>query len=128
MSNEILEANDTTWSAILDNHAHVVVMFYSPTCSHCREMDPYFVEYAKEFGGDVAFVRLNVARNLKTAALYGVMATPTFKLLCNGRPVQELVGALYPTILKQAISDLRRYGSNCIKKSTSFDAHITGYA
>ena len=46
------------------------------------------------------------------------MATPTFKFFCNGKPVQEFVGAAYPTLLKKMIMDSLEYGEACVAKTT----------
>ena len=58
---------------------------------------------------------------------YGVMSTPTFKFFCEGRPVQELVGAVYPHILKKTVEDALQHGSECVKKTTKIDTGISGY-
>lgn len=101
----------------------VVVMFYSPTCSHCTVMKPHFDKYAVEYSGKVSFLRLNVAENIQTARDYGVMSTPTFKFFCQSRPVQELVGAAYPPLVKKMVDDMLSYGAGCADKST----RIAGY-
>ncbi len=61
------------------------------------------------------------------ASRYGVMATPTFKFFCQGSPVQELVGEIYPPLLKKTIEDVLQDGVRCIKNSTKIDYEITGY-
>jgi len=58
------------------------------------------------------------AENQFTTARYGAMATPTFKFFCNGKPVQEFVGAAYPTLLKKMIMDSLEYGEACVAKTT----------
>jgi thioredoxin-like negative regulator of GroEL len=106
----------------------VSVMFYSSTCPHCRVIRPYFEQFAQELKGKMLFVVLNVESNAWIGERYGVRATPTFKFFCNGKPVQELVGAIYPAILKKVMEDVLKYGTECAEKSTSIDYDITGYA
>ncbi|MCK4454829.1 MAG: thioredoxin family protein [Thermoplasmata archaeon] len=50
------------------------------------------------------FAKLNIMTSTYTAGRYGVMSTPTFKFFCSGRPVQELVGAVYPPLLKKSLT------------------------
>ncbi|HUV03469.1 MAG TPA: thioredoxin family protein [Desulfobacteria bacterium] len=74
----------------------VLVMFFSPTCVHCKEMEPYFIQYALEYEGKVKFARLNIVESPFTADRYGVMATLTFMFFCKGKPVQNIAGAALP--------------------------------
>jgi thioredoxin 1 len=115
----IFEVDDQTWEQSVERAEQpVLVMFHSITCPNCKVMEPYFNEYAQEYAEKVQFVKLNVLENQFTAERYGVMATPTFKFFCNGKPVQELVGAAYPTLLKKLIEDSLAYGKECLEKAT----------
>jgi len=115
----LFEVDDKSWKQEIElAEQPVLVMFYSPACPNCKVMDPYFTAYAQEYAGKVHFAKLNVFENQFTAARYGVMATPTFKFFCNGKPVQELVGAAYPTLLKKLIEDSLEYGEACVAKTT----------
>ena len=106
----------------------VAVMFYTPTCVHCRAMAPYYAQYAQEYKDKVLFARVDVSANLFTGERYGVKGTPTFKFFCQGRPVTELVGAVYPAILKRTVDEVLVHGKECISTSTEIDYEISGYA
>ncbi len=68
----IIEFEDMTWSQqVEDSKKPVVVMFYSPACPYCKAMEPYFEEYAKEYGSSAVFGRINIATNPWTAEKYG---------------------------------------------------------
>ncbi|MDN7023879.1 thioredoxin family protein [Methanoculleus sp. FWC-SCC1] len=128
MSAEIVEATDATWETMIEKgEMPAVVMFYSPECPHCRTMEPYFQTLAERYGKVIVFARLNSAANLWTAERYGIRGTPTFKFFCKGRPVAELVGAVYPAMLEKRIEDLLEHGEECIRSSTAIDYEITGY-
>jgi len=123
-----MEVDDLSWSKIFEKEGMpVVVMFYSPTCAYCREMEPHFMGYAEEFKGKAVFARVNVMKAPYVVKKYGIMSTPTFKFFCNARPVEEVVGAVYPPLLKKTIEDVMKYGEECIRKSTPLH-EITGYA
>jgi len=130
MSNEdVINTTDGDWESTVEKAKNpVVVMFHSPTCANCLAIEPYFNEYAKEFRGRAIFVRLNVMENPYSAERYGVMGTPTFKFFCQGRPVNEMVGAAYPPLLKRTIEETLDHGPECVKKSTKIDYGMTGYA
>jgi thioredoxin-like negative regulator of GroEL len=124
----IVETDDVTWEPAVDRSKKpVLVMFYSPTCVFCHQMEPYIRSYAGEYRDSVNFVRLNVLTSPWTAERYGVKSTPTFKFFCNGKPVQEMVGAIYPAILKKMIDEVLIHGIECAKNSTQIDYDITGY-
>jgi thioredoxin 1 len=123
-----VEVNDQTWERSVEKTKTLVaVMFYSPACAFCHQMDPYFRSYAMEYRDRVLFARLNIVSSQWTAERYGIRSTPTFKFFCDGKPVQELVGAIYPALLKKMIEDVLLHGKECAKNSTLIDYEITGY-
>ena len=124
----VLELTDLTWEKTVEkSDLPVLVMFYSPTCPHCRTMEPYFRQYAQEYEGSAAFARIDITHNQWTAERYGVRSTPTFKMFCNGRSFQEMVGAVYPALLKRMVEEALKNGSECMQKSTEISYDITGY-
>ena len=125
----VIEADDRTWEKSVEkSNKPVAVMFYSPTCAFCKAMEPYFKQYAEEFKNKVSFVKINVFDNQFIGARYGVMGTPTFKFFCNGKPISELVGQVYPPLLKKTLDDIIEHGSDCAKNSSKIDYTISGYA
>jgi len=115
----LLEVDDSSWEQDVElSELPVLVMFFSPACVHCKEMEPYFIQYAMEYEGKVRFAKLNIVESQFTAERYGVMATPTFTFFCDGKPVQNLAGAAYPTLIKKMIDESLQYGEQCLEKST----------
>ncbi|MFW6173648.1 MAG: thioredoxin family protein [Elusimicrobiota bacterium] len=128
-SENIIELDHTNWEKTVEKgDKPVVVMFFSPTCPHCKQMVPYFKEYAAEFKNTIVFAEVDISKNITIASRYGVMGTPTFKFFCKGRPVHEMVGAMYPSLLKRAIEDSLEHGVQCAEKTTWVDYGDIGYA
>jgi thioredoxin-like negative regulator of GroEL len=124
----VVEVSDLNWEKTVERAERpVVVMFYSPACAYCRQMEPYFSASASEYHDTVTFVRVNVLTNPWTAERYAVRSTPTFRAFCNGKAVQELVGAVYPALLKRMVDELLVHGKECAENSTAIDYDITGY-
>ncbi|HTY52839.1 MAG TPA: thioredoxin domain-containing protein [Methanomicrobiales archaeon] len=124
----VIEVDDRTFHVQVEtSKIPAVVMFYSPTCVHCRAMMPFYAQYALEYKDKILFARIDVSVNLWTGERYGVKGTPTFKFICSGRPVTELVGAVYPAILKRTIDDVLVHGKECVTKSTEINYDVTGY-
>jgi thioredoxin-like negative regulator of GroEL len=124
----VMEVDDRTFhDQVEKSKIPVVVMFYTPTCVHCRAMAPYYAQYARDYTGKVLFAGIDVSVNLFTGERYGVKGTPTFKFFCQGRPVTELVGAVYPAVLKRTVEEVLIHGKDCISTSTEIDYEISGY-
>jgi thioredoxin 1 len=128
-SKDVLELDDSNWEKTVEKGKKpVVVMFQSPTCPHCRQMEPSFEQYAEEFKDKILFAKLDISKSMTTASRYGVMGTPTFKFFCKGKPVQELVGAFYPSLIKKTIEEALERGPQCLENTTWVDSSISGYA
>jgi thioredoxin 1 len=128
MQGFLIELTDQNWELDVEKSSRpVAVMFYSPACAFCHQMEPYFRNYAREYNDTIRFARLNIMTSTWTAERYGVRSTPTFKFFCDGKPVQEMVGAVYPALLKKMVDDVLLHGRECAKNSTTIDYEITGY-
>lgn len=126
---QLVSVNDQTFEQMIERSDRpAFVMFQSVTCPHCRTIIPYIREYADEFAGRILFVTLEVGQNPRAVERFGIRSTPTFKFFCKGKPVQELVGAVYPAIIKRQIEEFLLYGSECAANSTEIDYEISGYA
>jgi thioredoxin 1 len=114
----VVEVDDKTWEQLVEKSSKpVIVMFYSPECSFCEYMEPYFIGYAQEFENKAIFALMNVLANSWTTERYRIQHTPTFKSFCHGIPVWEQVGGIDLSMLKTAIENIIIYGEECIKKS-----------
>lgn len=125
----LVSLNDQTFEQMIEmSDRPAFVMFQSATCQHCRTITPYIQEYAGEFFDRILFATLEVGQNPRAVERFGIRSTPTFKFFCKGKPVQELVGAVYPAIIKRQIEGFLLHGSECAANSTEIDYEISGYA
>jgi len=128
-SDNILLLDDLNWEKKVESGKKpVFVMFLSPTCPFCRQIEPYFEEYSQEFKNKVIFAKVDISQSQTIPIRYGVMGTPTFKFFCKGKPINEIVGAIYPSLLKKVIEDSLTHGSECADNATWIDSSISGYA
>jgi len=127
--NNIVELDDKNWEEIVEKgEKPVFVMFSSSVCPHCKQIKPFFDQYAVEYKDIVVFALIDVSKTPAIAIKYGVMGTPTFKFFCKGHPVAEVVGAIYPALLKKTVEDSIKHGHDCIKNTTWGIYDISGYA
>jgi len=123
-----VELTDLNWEQTVEkSNRPVAVMFYSPTCAFCHQIEPYFRGYARDYRETVRFGRFNIMTNAWIPERYGIRSTPTFKFFCEGKPVQEIVGAVYPALLKKIVDEVLVHGKDCARNSTTIDYDISGY-
>jgi thioredoxin 1 len=128
MEDNIKELDDKSFDELLsESDKLVIVEFYNTTCPNCRAIAPVYSELSRELQKEAVFTRINVEQNMKIAARYGVMGVPTFKFLCNERPVGEIVGSVNTTMLRNTIKDYVRHRLECLSKSTSIVYELDGY-
>ena len=122
MAEGIVMANAINWQQeVLETERLVVVMFWHQQCPYCRVLEPIFVELSKEYAGKLKFARFNVLESPENEALagrYGVMGTPTLMFFCQGRPVQDFVGALTKDYVQQGIEFALKKHQECANRST----------
>ena len=73
----------------------ILADYWAPWCGPCRMVSPAVDQLAEQYSGRVAFGRVNVDENQRTAAHFGVQGIPTLMLFKDGNAVDQLVGA-YP--------------------------------
>jgi thioredoxin 1 len=64
---------------------------------------PVVEELASEYQGKIKVGKVNVDENEQTAYKYGIRSIPTLILFKNGRPVDQIIGAVPKHILKKMI-------------------------
>jgi len=115
-------ANATNWEKeVLKSDKLVLVMFWHQQCPYCRILDPVFAELSREYVGKLKFAKFNVLEsqeNQTLASMYGILGTPTLKFFCQGRPIQDIVGALEKDFLRQGIDFAVNKHRDCAEKST----------
>ena len=84
----------------------VLVDFWAEWCGPCRAVSPVVERLAKEYGGRMLTVKINVDRKPEIAAKYGIQSIPTIMLLWHGQVLMRQTGALPYDELKREV-DLR---------------------
>ena len=85
---------------ILNKNSDVVVDFWAEWCHPCKLIAPIIEELAKEFAGKVTFAKFNVDDGPEIAMIYGISAIPTLMYFKNGKPIDQITGALPKNLLK----------------------------
>ncbi|AFM24374.1 thioredoxin [Desulfomonile tiedjei] len=88
---------------ILKSEVPALVDFWAAWCGPCRTVGPVVEELATEYAGKIKVAKLNVDENKDTPMKYGVRGIPTLMLFHNGQVVDQIVGAVPKSRIKELL-------------------------
>jgi len=79
-----VNVTDAGFEQAIKTDQPVIVEFWSPSCSHCKNMAGTVDALATEMSGKVKVLKVNVLENRDTTSKYGITGLPTFIMLKDG--------------------------------------------
>ncbi len=101
MSKPVPVDDATFQQVVIKSKKPVLVDFWATWCKPCLAVAPIVDELADEYGEKVSFVKMDIDKNPKTPASYGIMSIPTLLVFKNGAPMSHLVGLRNKAELKK---------------------------
>ena len=106
-ANEIIKLLKSNFDQeVLKSDGAVLVDFWAEWCGPCKMIAPLIEELAKDFQGRLKVGKLNVDEERDIASQYGIRSIPTLILFKEGKPVEQIIGALPKSALKSKIEGL----------------------
>lgn len=99
-----LELNDQLLTTLVSQaQLPVLVDFYSPTCGPCRQLAPVISKLARSYLGRVIIAKIDTNANTDAARRFQIRGVPTLLLFKNGQVLDQQVGAVPETALRQLL-------------------------
>ena len=72
----------------------VLVDFWAEWCGPCKAIAPILDQLAVELQGKMKIVKVNVDESPDLAGKFDIMSIPSLLIFKNGKPVDQIVGAM----------------------------------
>jgi thioredoxin 1 len=104
---DIFEVTDDSFDAeIMNGELPAVVDFWAEWCGPCKMIGPVIEELASAYKGKIKIAKMDVDKNQKTPARFGIRNIPTLILFKGGEVVNTIVGAQSKKSLEEEMKKL----------------------
>ena len=101
-----IEISDATFDQeVVKADTVVLVDFWAEWCGPCKMIAPIVEELAEEYDGKVKFTKLDVDSNPQSATNFGIRGIPTLLIFNDGKPIDQVVGAVPKSVLKKRLEE-----------------------
>jgi thioredoxin 1 len=101
---EPVEVNESNWDEqVLKSQLPVLVDFWAEWCGPCKMIAPSVHDLAVEYDGKLSVGKLDVDSNPNIATKYGIRSIPALIFFKNGKPVDQIIGAVPKGVLKRKV-------------------------
>ena len=91
---------------VLNSDLPVLVDFWADWCGPCKMVAPVVEELANDYEGKLKVMKVDVDASPQTASNYGIRSIPTLLIFKDGKPVQQVVGAVPKQMLQEKIDQV----------------------
>jgi len=104
---DVLEVTDDSFDTeIMIGELPAMVDFWAEWCGPCKMVGPVVEELASAYKGKIKIAKMDVDKNRKTPAKFGIRNIPTLILFKGGEVVNTIVGAQPKKSLEEELKKL----------------------
>lgn len=85
-----------------------VVDFFGEWCMPCKTLAPMLAELASEYAGKIYFAKVDIDKNRRTTAQFGIQSVPNLFVFRNGKAIGNIPGvrsfAEYHSIVEKLLA------------------------
>ena len=101
---EPIEVNENSWDDdVLKSDLPIMVDFWAEWCGPCKMIAPTVHDLAEEYAGKLNVAKVDIDSSPNIAMKYGIRSIPALIFFKDGKPVDQVVGALPKGALKKRI-------------------------
>ena len=101
----VLEITDKNFeSEVIKSNIPVLVDFWAEWCGPCKAIAPIVDQISNELEGKLKVGKVNVDDAQDLAAKFNVMSIPILFIFKDGKPIEQIVGAMSKDVLLEKIN------------------------
>ena len=104
---EPIEVSESTWDdEVMNSELPVLVDFWAEWCGPCKMIAPAGHDLAVEYGGKLNVAKVDVDNAPNIPMKYGVRSIPALIFFKEGKPIDQIIGAVPKGALKKKIDSV----------------------
>ena len=111
----VSELTEFNFWQVIQKTKLAVVDFYGAWCQPCKMLAPILAELAQDYKGKVFFGKIDIDRNPRVTAQFGVQSVPMVVIFQNGKPAGMLPGlrsySEYDMLIERLLSNKNQTSS-----------------
>jgi thioredoxin 1 len=106
MGNYVTLTDSNFDAEVLKSDVPVLVDFWAEWCAPCRIIAPIVEEISNELSGKLKVGKIDVDSNPQVSMNYGIRSIPTLLIFKDGKPVEQLIGAVPKNSILEKLNPL----------------------
>jgi thioredoxin 1 len=94
------------FNSIIQSDKPVLIDFFAEWCGPCKSMAPILKEVKDKVGNSAQIIKIDVDKNPKLSAKYGIRSVPTLMIFKNGKEMWKKSG-VFPS--NQLVNLINQY-------------------
>jgi thioredoxin 1 len=104
---QVVHLTEASFWSTVNQTKTALIDFFGEWCGPCKALAPIIAQLAADYKGEVFFGKIDIDRNPRVAAQFGVQSVPNIVIFKDGKPIGNLTGlrgyADYVNVIEQLI-------------------------